>query len=64
MKQKKDINLESPSHKLVFLGIATLILFIESIVTLVKGYNDGFRRKEVLSRRSLHGFNFAIKIKQ
>ncbi len=54
---------ESISHKLIFTYIATLILFVEALATLLSVLKKGILRKEVLDKRSNLGFDFKIIMK-
>ncbi len=63
MESEKGIRKESLAHHAVFLGVATSILFVESIITLLRSSRRGVFRKEVLSENTDYGFNLDIIIK-
>ncbi len=54
---------ESTTQKTVWFILSIIILFLESLSTLISSYKKGFIKKEVLSEESQIGFNIDIIMK-
>lgn len=63
MKYEKLANQEKLTSQAIFLLLISFILFIESIITILKGINNGLRRKEVLTKTANIGFNLDIIVR-
>ncbi len=51
------------AFQLIFLGLITIILFIESIITLIVGIKRGIIKREIITTTSNIGFDMNIFIK-
>ncbi len=45
----------------IILNIIIIVLFIESIIVILRGFNKGIFKKEVLTNKSNLGFDLIIK---
>ena len=63
MEKKTSKGKESISFRAVFVLIAAIILFTESIYTLLVSFRKGFLKKQVLSSKTSLGFDFDIVMK-
>ena len=59
----KTNNEESISHRIIFIVLIVLVLFIESIIIIFGSIFNGILRKEVLSKESKLGFDINIIMK-
>ena len=63
MELKNSEIKKNKPQDLVFIGLIAVILFSESVLTIIASIRKGFYKKEVLSKKSTLGFDCKIIMK-